>query len=84
LPNTSPAYPDWKNYLHVEFYGGCGVGCQFSKHGNLKPCGTRAAVDKQLDIYRGALEGQFVEWKGHFKRDTRVIIDGYKVCADEP
>ena len=66
--------------MHVEFYGSP---AQFSKHGNLKPCGTRAAVDAELDKYR-SLEGEFPQWKGHFSRDTRVVIDGYKVCSDEP
>ena len=80
MPQGSPAFPDWQNYLHVEFYGSP---TKLSQHGNLKPCGTSAAVDVELDNYM-SLEGEFPAWKGHFKRETRVIIDGYKVCSDEP
>ncbi|KAJ8110314.1 hypothetical protein OPT61_g6819 [Boeremia exigua] len=81
LPDSSPANPGHANNWFLELWGDPS---QFSQHGNLKPCGTRAAVDAQLDRYRGDIEEQFPSWRGHFRRDTRVIIDGYKVCSDEP
>lgn len=48
------------------------------------PCHTRDAIDKELDGYKDLCEQQFPDWKGRFSRDTRVIIDGWKVCTDEP
>lgn len=81
MPDSSPAHMGWKNFWHAEIWG-----CpnQFSRYGNLKPCGTRSAVDAKLDKYAGELEAEFPPWKSNFKRDTRVIIDGWKTCTDEP
>ncbi|KAJ4359005.1 hypothetical protein N0V95_002540 [Ascochyta clinopodiicola] len=74
MPKTSPGHPGWGNFWHAEIRG-CPE--QFSKTGNLKPCGTRGAVDAVLDRYSADLQAEFSEWRDHFRRETRVIIDGF-------
>ncbi|KAH6644255.1 hypothetical protein C7974DRAFT_407949 [Boeremia exigua] len=81
LPNTSPYAAKRANNWFLELSGSP---YKFSKHGNLKPCATRPYVDAELDHYRLDLEREFTEWAGRFKRETRVIINGYKSCTDEP
>ncbi|KAF3032378.1 hypothetical protein E8E12_002343 [Didymella heteroderae] len=48
------------------------------------PCKTRKWVDKYIDKYAKDLIEPLPEWQGPFKRDSRVIIDGFKVCSNEP
>ncbi|KAJ4338171.1 hypothetical protein N0V87_004148 [Didymella glomerata] len=81
LPSSSPDAPGQENYWDVEFYGSPQ---QFSKHGNLKPCATRPYIDHLLDMYKEQAEQYFPDWQGKFSRDTRVIIDGWKICSSEP
>ncbi|KAJ4367889.1 hypothetical protein N0V86_009729 [Didymella sp. IMI 355093] len=77
----SPNDPKQPNYWDVEFYG---QPSRFSKHGNLKPCATRSYIDKELAMFKNLCEQQFPDWKGRFTYDTRVIINGWKICSDEP
>ena len=41
-------------------------------------------VDKVMDMYQDDIVKLFPDFKGKFTRDARVIIDGAKVCSDEP
>lgn len=50
----------------------------------FRPCRTRRWVDKAIDKYEKDLIKALPEWKGPFKRLTKVIIDGDKTCTDEP
>ena len=50
----------------------------------LRPCKTRKEVDRVMDKYQGDLVKLFPQWKGPFKREAKVIINGYKDCTDEP
>lgn len=74
------------NAMHVETWG-TNYGDQFgdvSPKGKLRPCKSRTLVDKVMDSMKDDLVKEFPDWKDRFSRETRVIIDGYTVCTDEP
>ncbi|KAH6638827.1 hypothetical protein C7974DRAFT_421492 [Boeremia exigua] len=77
---------DWviQNYLHIETWG-TDYDHQFGfTVGELKPCKTRKLVDQVMDKYQGDLVGLFPEWKNSFKREAKVIINGFDSCTNEP
>jgi hypothetical protein len=50
----------------------------------MKPCQTRQLVDEVMDSMKDRLVTEFPEWKDRFRRETRVIIDGFRICNGEP
>ncbi|KAJ4339862.1 hypothetical protein N0V95_007657 [Ascochyta clinopodiicola] len=88
LPSTNdasgpPSNPTTSNFWHVETWGIDALH-QFSEFGELRPCQTRHIVDLVMDKYANDLVGLFPQEKGWFHRETRVMLDGYRVCSNEP
>lgn len=49
----------------------------------FRPCHTRPFVDEAMISKQQRLEELFPDFKGKFKRDAKVIIDGYTVCSPD-
>lgn len=72
------------NYLYLQTWGAHRRNQFPFTDGELRPCKTRAVVDMYIDKYEKDLVKLLPEWQGPFKRDSKVIIHGDKVCSDEP
>jgi hypothetical protein len=73
----------FNNKLHIETWHVKDSKPPFTK-GILHPCKTRQYVDEVMDSKQKQLEDLFPQWKGKFHREAKVIIDGWKSCADDP
>ncbi|KAH6638828.1 hypothetical protein C7974DRAFT_409832 [Boeremia exigua] len=88
LPNRcvedgdKPCFPT-PSFWHV-LTGSAGHGKEPSPFGYLRPCKTRTEVDAVMDKYKDDIVKEFPRYGKDFSRDARVIINGYKVCSDEP
>jgi hypothetical protein len=50
----------------------------------MQPCKTRQLVDEVMDSMKDRVVTEFPEWKDKFRRETRVILDKFKICNGEP
>ncbi|KAJ8105091.1 hypothetical protein OPT61_g10388 [Boeremia exigua] len=91
LPNTKDdadpldfLQPTYYNYMYIETWSSDATNQFGFTKGQLRPCKTCALIDDVMDKYEKDICDLFPEWNNWFSRDAKVILNGYKVCSNEP